>query len=290
MVVKGFFLLKKEKMSNKRKRIGNETHESKKAKSEQVVIRKAEKQKRGQKEASLIHKVENNHSFSPEDLSFVMQDIDRALKYICNYMPDRLDIAKFLLDHGANPNYGKNYKPLYNPCKWGGDQSNYYLAKLLLEYGADPNYVDSGDWSYLHLSSRDGLTNIVKLLLDHHADPNVCKEKSDSPLTVTGSDSPLTLAVRHGHLEIVEALLEHGAIVNMRTSLFKDTALHNICATNYKNEKSPETRIAIAKLLLEYGGDMNIKDKDGKTPLESKPYHAHQDALVEFFENYLNTR
>jgi ankyrin repeat protein len=52
------------------------------------------------------------------------------------------------------------------------DWHDYDGAKYLLEHGADPNYHPSRGWHPLHHAiARDNRLEIIELLLDHHADP-----------------------------------------------------------------------------------------------------------------------
>lgn len=52
------------------------------------------------------------------------------------------------------------------------DWHDYEGAKYLLEHGADPNSIRSRGWQPLHHAlARDNSLQIIELLLDHHADP-----------------------------------------------------------------------------------------------------------------------
>ena len=52
------------------------------------------------------------------------------------------------------------------------DWHDYEGAKYLLEHGADPNVIRSRGWQPLHHAlTRDNSLQIIELLLDHHADP-----------------------------------------------------------------------------------------------------------------------
>ncbi|KAJ5958645.1 uncharacterized protein N7479_005795 [Penicillium vulpinum] len=104
----------------------------------------------------------------------------------------------------------------------------------------------------LHRAVQTGNSKVVCLLLEHNAD---CNSKDKAGLT------PLLYAVIGGHEEILELLLLHGASIahvdNGHWSALHWAVFHN--------------RHSMLDRLLRYcGGDtslLNIRDKDGQTPL-----------------------
>jgi ankyrin repeat protein/HEAT repeat protein len=110
------------------------------------------------------------------------------------------DVVSALLEAGADPNRislgDSDGLPLCAAACWGHAET----VGLLLEGGADPNLTESGDWTPLLWAAAGGHTATVILLLDHVADPDV-----DSRTT------PLWLAANRGAVDVVRALLTHGA-------------------------------------------------------------------------------
>lgn len=71
-------------------------------------------------------------------------------------------------------------------------------------------------------------------------------------------DTPLTISVRWGNLEVVELLLNKGANANMQVGYNLRTALHD--AARYD-------RLKVAEFLIDKGANPKAKDEDGDTPL-----------------------
>ena len=64
----------------------------------------------------------------------------------------RVEMVRFLLDHGAEPNGGKGPNPLMHLCYQTiahTPSCNLSMAKLLLEHGANPNPYQKGGHSAL---------------------------------------------------------------------------------------------------------------------------------------------
>ena len=70
--------------------------------------------------------------------------------------------------------------------------------------------------------------------------------------------TPLHYAVRHGHKEIAELLIEKGANVNAKNK-YRTTPLHRAAAWDHKE---------VAELLIAEGADVNARDNGGRTPLD----------------------
>ena len=70
--------------------------------------------------------------------------------------------------------------------------------RFLLDRGADVNAVDLRGFTSLHRAAEPGNIEITRLLLDRGARPNVAAE----------GYAPLSLAEKHGHVEVVKLLKE----------------------------------------------------------------------------------
>ena len=102
--------------------------------------------------------------------------------------------------------------------------------------------------SPLSVASRQGYSEVARVLLEHGADT----ETRDN-----GTYSPLERSSVNGHVEVVRVLLENHADLNF---LDEDnwTALHSASVTGH---------VAVARVLLGNGADPNAKTTDNETPL-----------------------
>jgi ankyrin repeat protein len=98
-----------------------------------------------------------------------------------------VESAKALLDRGARINQTTEYG--WTPLLTAVNNRNYALAKMLIERGADVNIANKGGWTPLYLATDN--RNI---------------EGGDYPVPKPDLD----------HLEIIKALLQHGANPNAR--------------------------------------------------------------------------
>jgi Ankyrin repeats (3 copies)/Ankyrin repeats (many copies) len=114
-----------------------------------------------------------------------------------------LDVARLLLDHGADINSKDNNGK--TPLVAAYHSNNLEAMRLLLERGADANTECDGFGLVLHDASYNGQAEVIELLLRHNADVNA---RSSTNWT------PLHWASRSGHSEVIQLLLDNGADIN----------------------------------------------------------------------------
>lgn len=166
----------------------------------------------------------------------------------------RLDIAKALLDLGADPNAGTRESETIRGYRTAlgaaiGRARNPDLAKLLVEAGADiadgPTlYEGSAMWEAVRYRDLESL----EVLLDH-----------DPPQWHACHALPHCLAL--DDLDFVRLLLDHDADPNwtMGTWGFKGNCLHEAVVL----DNDPD----IVEALLGKGADVHFRDRGGRTPL-----------------------
>jgi ankyrin repeat protein len=110
---------------------------------------------------------------------------------------DRLEVARLLLERGADRNAVAQNEMRATPLHSAVSARHRDMAGLLLAHGAAPNAVQHGGWTPLHAAARAGDEAIVDMLLLRGADPT---RKNDDGLT------PIDLAEEGGHGAIAKIL------------------------------------------------------------------------------------
>ena len=196
------------------------------------------------------------------------------------------ELLQLLIDNGVNVNSKdtKGLRPLHYAA-WQGRSEPVYL---LLRHDAHVNEQSINGDTPLHLASQYGHHEIVQLLLFHQADPTVSNRRLFTALdlacehghfhvvnllvhnplcqqiTLTHhrysneQHTPLHLAARNGHTDIVRLLLLNGMDIN-RLTVNDGTALHVACRNG---------RYETAKLLLECGIDVHLCNSYEQTASE----------------------
>ncbi|MDR1434886.1 MAG: ankyrin repeat domain-containing protein, partial [Puniceicoccales bacterium] len=94
------------------------------------------------------------------------------------------DIAKYLIDNGANLN-PRNETSGHRPIHDAVINGNLEMVKLLVDGGADMQPEDYSGWNRpLHHAAQRGFREIAKYMLDHGTDVNVKNHSNLTPLDV----------------------------------------------------------------------------------------------------------
>lgn len=128
-----------------------------------------------------------NHGADPDSSA---ESGGRAL----DYARSTPELYQLLVDHGAEPRESPGDR-LINAVR----DDDLPAAEALL--GEHPDLAR--DPTLLHDAAHDGNAEKARLLLEHGADMNVVDEEYRS--------TPLGLAARAGHVDLVELLVESGA-------------------------------------------------------------------------------
>ncbi|MEZ9171736.1 ankyrin repeat domain-containing protein [Vibrio cyclitrophicus] len=155
-----------------------------------------------------------------------------------------LDLAKQLLEQGANPNYRP--KQMSSALLLCLDNEYFDLAELMVEKGAEVNIRNEKGWTPLIWASMKGRVQAVDFLLKHGALVDICN--NDGWNAVTG-------AYFKQRLEIVEKLRAEGAVFGAK---FSEAAM----LSAFKNGQ-----IALAKELLKAGVNPDVEDENGRSLL-----------------------
>ena len=189
--------------------------------------------------------------------------------------PAEVEMAKFLLENGANPNSECRFGP---PLAFAILRSS-KMIELLLKHNASVDFVNRSNETILQNAAYFGKLEAVKLLIKYGA--NVTFVSNGSLLTplhnVAKDDFDPENDGSHG--KIAEILIQNGAIVDAKDKDAK-TPLHYAA-------QNGEIGLEIAKVLLDHGAKTNAKSKDGKTPLDLAKEFKNEK-IVEFLTNFTN--
>lgn len=161
----------------------------------------------------------------------------------------QVEIVNSLIDLGidveARDRIGKT------ALMWAGHSKNPEVVRALLDAGADIRARDTVAGTALSWTAGFGDAESVKALIEAGADVNV-----------TGSGmldfTPLIWATINGSPETVNVLIEAGADTEYMESTSGMTPLGHAAQIG---------RGEIVKTLIDSGVDIDVKDRDGKTPL-----------------------
>jgi ankyrin repeat protein len=217
--------------------------------------------------------------------------------------------VKALLKAGADPNYTlpSGSKPLMVALSNGRSDA----AMALLEGGASVTARDEKTGNTpLHLAAQQGNVNLVKALLAKKADPNARtntappipkKVNGDAPRPAAGEQTPLMLAARRDHEDVMRLLVAAGADPTLRAqdgsnllmlaavggklhtvkyayeldprvdllTANKATVMHSAVALGTRTQ--PEV-VEIIQFLADKGAAIDEMDAGGQTPLSLADY------------------
>jgi uncharacterized protein len=157
-------------------------------------------------------------------------------------------------------------------------------VRALVDGGADVNLVSPADrMSSLLLAICNGHYDVARELLDRHGDPNLATIDGLAPLyavidtewaQVGWAPNPVTFQEKTTYLDLLKALLAHGANTNARLTKaiwFRPTS-HNQEWVDKKGatafwRAAASSDVAAMRALIAGGADPNIASQEGVTPL-----------------------
>ncbi|XP_067427489.1 caskin-2-like isoform X2 [Thunnus thynnus] len=166
----------------------------------------------------------------------------------------KADSVLLLLRSGASVNGVSldGHIPLHLAAQYG----HYEVSEMLLQHQSNPCLVNKAKKTPLDLACEFGRVKVAQLLLSSNMVVALLegerKEPTDSAFT-----TPLHLAARNGHKDIIRLLLTAGIDINNTTK--SGTALH---------EASLYGKTEVVRLLLDAGVDVNIRNTYNQTALD----------------------
>ncbi|KAG8564977.1 hypothetical protein GDO81_012650 [Engystomops pustulosus] len=162
--------------------------------------------------------------------------------------------VRLLLRAAASVNAASNdgQIPLHLAAQYG----HYEVSETLLQHQSNPCHVNKSKKTPLDLACEFGRVKVVHLLLNSHLCVSLLEGISKDP-TDPNFTTPLHLAAKNGHREVIILLLKSGIEINKVTKM--GTALH---------EASLCGKTEVVKLLIENGIDVNIRNTYNQTALD----------------------
>ena len=209
------------------------------------------------------------------------------------------ELALFLIEHGADPNFDSRDDVL---------QSNPHLADGQDPLAVEPaeDAADYAGYTALHLAAATGQHAAMRALLAQGADPNARMDRPKrfvtafeigvfaSPgagrLTQLGS-TPFIVAAKAADAEGMRILAEAGAdpfatTVDGTTALTLAAGLGKRAATDITYyDWNQDNAIEAVQVALDRGIDINAANEWGETALHAATYHA-ADELIQFLVDH----
>ena len=144
------------------------------------------------------------------------------------------------------------------------------LAALALYVGADINQTTDWGETAFCIAIDNGHDQLINFLLQSGADVSIATTKSF--YSTPAGQTALHRAVLYPDIKLMSMiLLKNNKLVNIANEKGR-TPLHELVYQMYGATEILETLFDRVNLLLEYGADINLVDKNGKKPVDIAVY------------------
>ncbi|KAL0993401.1 hypothetical protein UPYG_G00107340 [Umbra pygmaea] len=166
----------------------------------------------------------------------------------------KADSVLTLLRAGAGVNgvSQDGHIPLHLAAQYG----HYDVSEMLLQHQSNPCLINKAKKTPLDLACEFGRVKVAQLLLSSNMVVALLEGDRKEP-TDSAFNTPLHLAARNGHKDIIRLLLKAGIDINRATKA--GTALH---------EAALYGKTEVVRQLLEAGVDVNIRNTYNQTALD----------------------
>ncbi|ERF74980.1 hypothetical protein EPUS_08521 [Endocarpon pusillum Z07020] len=200
----------------------------------------------------------------------------QGVTVICGYWGLSPETVKLLLERGADL---KATDMRWNKpaLTWHAEVGSPATLEVLLQHGASVHHQDVQGSSALHYASANARTESVKLLLEAGADPNVQDLEGKTPLTrlMSPPTGRFYLAGRWWNptptdrKETAILLFDAGCDTSVK-DVYGREAIHYAASNGY---------LGAIEVIVDRGGDFDVVDEKGSTPLERAQERGHVDVV-----------
>ncbi|KAL6094716.1 caskin2 [Pungitius sinensis] len=167
----------------------------------------------------------------------------------------KADSVLLLLRAGASVNSTSNdgQMPLHLAAQYG----HYEVSEMLLQHQSNPCLMNKGKKTPLDLACEFGRLKVAQLLLSSNMVAALLEGEGGHDIMDSPSTTPLHLAARNGHKDIIKLLLKAGIDINRGTKA--GTCLH---------EAALYGKTEVVRLLLDAGINVNVRNTYNQTALD----------------------
>ena len=192
-------------------------------------------------------------------------------------------MIEFLIDRGADVNASNGTKPVYPIIEilWRGAEDRYEIARIMIEEGADLT-VDQDYWNVPYAIVSSKIENENSVLQEQSLEIMKYIVEQDRSLleyenSLYGMTSLIGASSRNNYTLITKYFIDNG-IYNINRIVADDGSTSLIQAVHGDSYDT-------CKLLIEYGADVSIVDKNGKTAYDYAVESGNQQIIELFSED-----
>uniref|UniRef100_A0A8C4Q3U4 Uncharacterized protein n=1 Tax=Eptatretus burgeri TaxID=7764 RepID=A0A8C4Q3U4_EPTBU len=166
----------------------------------------------------------------------------------------KADPLRLLLRSGSSVNLQSADGQI--PLHLASQNGHFQASEILLQHQSNPCIMNNASKTPLDLACEFGRLRVAKLLLNSNVCP-VLLEGRPNDSNNPSSTSPLHLAAKNGHVDIIRMLILAGIDINRQTRV--GTALH---------EAALYGKTEVVRLLIESGVNVHIRNSYNQTALD----------------------
>jgi ankyrin repeat protein len=200
----------------------------------------------------------------------------QGVSVICAYWGLSPETVELLLEKGADINITdmRWHKPALT---WHAEVGSPSTVEILLRHGASVQHQDVQGSSALHYASANARTESVKLLLKSGANPNLQDNEGKTPLTRLTSPPTGRFYLAGRWWNPSPADRKDTAVLLFKAGC--DPSIKDVHGRSAIHYGASNGYLGVLEVIVERGGDSEILDENGSTPLERAERGGHVDVV-----------